>query len=69
METTKYFTQLADMNLGFDANPHPENGGAARGLRLLVAAQAIAEKKGFRNEDEMKTDCPGLVPSAPGLEA
>lgn len=67
MKTTKIFAQLAYMNLGFDTNPHPENGGTALDLMALAVIQAGTVEDGQRGP--ANTACPGLVPSAPRLEA
>lgn len=39
---TEALARLANMNFGFDANPHPENGGTAAACAALLAAQIEA---------------------------
>lgn len=39
---TQAFRVFANMDLGFGANPHPENGGTAAACAALLAAQIEA---------------------------
>lgn len=59
MLDAKTLAQIANMDLGFTANPHPENRDAALGLLTLALAQAGTVEKGQRLPEN--TTCPALT--------